>query len=121
MAIAASVVQGKLSMSRELALLLLGAIAVSGCGTTVPREPSWSYSGPPNSPPVNLIRNELALKPGETQEAWNQRFEATLDAAKDACARETGESKTPGFWLGYGSVFMHCMRSKGWRTVSNPA
>ena len=108
-------------MSTVLALLLLGAIAVSGCGSTAPREPGWSYSGPPDPPAVNLMRNELAPKPGETQEAWNQRFQAALDAAKDACARETGESNTPGYWLGYGSEFMSCMRSKGWRTVSNPA
>ena len=43
-----------------------------------------------------------------------------LEEAKDTCARETGDSKTPGFWFGYSNAFMRCMTAHDWIRVGNP-
>ena len=48
------------------------------------------------------------------------RPDLDLDVSKDACERETGDSKIPGFWLGYSRAFMRCMNARGWMTVGNP-
>ena len=49
-----------------------------------------------------------------SEAAWLEKREELIEQAKDACARETGESKTPGYWFGFGSAFKDCMKARGW-------
>lgn len=110
---------GKRDVQQVLGLALIAA-ALFGCGTTSIANERWVYSGPdatlrftarvaPDTSP-----SEAARRYREYEEVWRQKIRDSVEAAKDACARETGESKSPGFWMGYSNHFLACMKTRGW-------
>ncbi len=131
-------------MVRHLPLLSLVALLAGGCGATSTKRNSWDYSGPDvrlKSPPLNMSeerRREIFEDLGGRQfgmpsealqekfreefETWKRKYLEALEGARDACARETGESGTPSFWTGYSKVFVACMNARGWSRPrgSNP-
>jgi hypothetical protein len=96
-------------------------ILLAGCGTTPMGTDHWTYSGTDEAlrMPTRVPRGELSVAAwmakrqiGEAE--WWQEREALIERAKDACARETGESKVPGYWMGFGNAFTNCMKARGW-------
>jgi hypothetical protein len=69
-----------------------------------------------------------ALDPRRIDKAWapvhaeriHVPLREALESAKQACADATGESKTPGYWSGYGRAFVACMNQRGWIRVGSP-
>ena len=86
-----------------IVLLLAAVTCLCGCASGPVSEGNWSYFPPGPFVPLKQVT------------------EPDVEVDKDACARETGDSRTPGFWLGYSRAFMDCMKARGWRRVSNPA
>jgi hypothetical protein len=80
-------------MLRSYVALLLAATCLCGCASG--KGHGWAYT-----PPGGHTLKQVPVP--------------DVEAAKDACARETGESKTPGRWLGFSSAFMACMKARGW-------
>ena len=68
------------------------------------------------------VRRAIDIHEGDemNESAFKDLIRAAVEAAKDACARQTGESREPGFWLGYGNAFMACMQTQGRLRVSDP-
>jgi hypothetical protein len=78
----------------------IAAFFITGCAyDPAKRDNNWAYSGP---------------------EQIHVPMPEALEAAKDTCARETAETKTPGYWAGYGSKFIACMNAHGWIRASSP-
>ena len=127
-----------MTMGKHLPVLSLAAWLAVGCAAAPSSKDSWAYAGPDavlNSPFMasrerqREMVEELGGKPGTPSEALQQKvrdeFEAwkkvRLDAvqtAKDVCARETGDSATPGFLGRYGEAFLACMKTRGWSRSS---
>lgn len=108
-------------------MLSLAAMCLVGCGTTSTSKENWAYLGsdatlrsPPRIPRANLSSEAWLSKLRENEEAWRQKRQEAVEAAKDACARETGASGKRSFWTGYGAAFMACMNARGWSGLSNP-
>ncbi len=81
-------------------MALTAAVFVTGCAyDPAKRDRNWAHTGP----------EEIHVPISEA-----------LEAAKDACARETGDSKIPGYWSGYSDRFMACMKARGWIRAGSP-
>lgn len=105
-------------MRTSIALIVMCLV---GCGTTSATQDHWTYSGLDEAlrAPSRVPRGELSTSAWmarrlESEANWLQEREAAIELAKDACARETGDSKTPGYWIGYGRAFKDCMKLRGW-------
>jgi hypothetical protein len=131
-------------ISKQFSVLLLVALLAVGCGAATTTKDGWDYNGPDatlKSPPLNMseerrreILEDLGGKssgmPSEAIqekfraefETWKRKYAEALQSARDACARSTGDSGTPGFWAGYSDAFVDCMRARGWMrpSGSNP-
>ena len=95
-------------LRKSTAILLLTILSV-GCGTTyVPRD-EWTYIG------SNRTWNDLPPSRRYNEALWWEERREVIDREKDSCAMETGDSKTPGYWLGYSRSFKDCMKLRGWR------
>ena len=102
----------------------LPALCFVGCATnssTSERAEHWTYSGLDESlrVPPRVARGDLSSAAWMAQRqaseaAWLQSREELIEQAKEACARETGESKVPGYWFGFGNAFRDCMKKRGW-------
>ena len=105
-------------------ILALFVMCIAGCATTSStseRAEYWTYSGPdealrvpPRVPRGDLSAGAWMIQMRVSEAAWLEKREELIEQAKDACARETGESKTPGYWFGFGSAFKDCMKARGW-------
>ncbi len=81
----------------------------------------WAYFGPDSklkSPP-RLATDDFPSEASQQRfrqagKAWKEELEEAFEAAKDACARETGDSRTPGYWLGHSNAFIACMKAQSW-------
>ncbi len=109
------------------ALPLLTVVFLAGCETTAPIQDNWTYYGsdealrmPPRIPRGELSSAAWMAKRQDSEAAWWQERERAIEQAKEACARETGESKIPGYWMGYGRAFSACMRARGWSPGRSP-
>ncbi len=110
----------------SLALALLAATLV-GCGTTYVPQDHWTYSGkdeavrsPPRIPRGALTASAWVEAMRASTALWWQEREVHVQRAKDSCARETGESETPGYWFGYARAFKACMAASGWTEGRSP-
>ena len=106
---------------RHFAFLLLAAACMAGCGTASTGKESWAYVGKDpvlRSPPTGRVGDSSdAVWRREAEERmalWQRIRQEATDRAKEACARETGESLTPNIWTGYGAAFMTCMKARDW-------
>ena len=77
----------------------MGSVQSVGCGTPYGPLDKWTYMGSDRAwndlPPSRRYNEALG---------WEERQEV-IDREKDNCAKETGDSKTPGYWFGYSSSF----------------
>jgi hypothetical protein len=113
---------------RYLVLFCLAAIGLAGCGSASKGEENWAYEGtdqslrsPHTGPAGSMSAEARHAQLLESVEAWRLKNREALEAAKGACARETGDNRTPGAWRGYSDAFMACMKAKGWIRASNPS
>lgn len=81
-------------MLKSYVVILLAITCLCGCASGSVSE-RWSYT-----PPGGYTLKQVPVP--------------DVEAAKDACARETGESRTPSVWLGHSRAFMACMKTRGW-------
>lgn len=109
------------AFTRKMPALALVLACVAGCETTHEVREHWTYSGRDESlrVPPRVPRGELSaaawMAERQAREAvWWQERERIIEQAKDHCARETGESKVPGYWFGFSRAFTDCMRARGW-------
>jgi hypothetical protein len=107
--------------------LALAAVVLGGCATSYVPADHWTYRGtdealrsPPRVPRGELTGSEWieALRASET--LWWKERQVHIEHAKEGCARDTGESKTPGYWFGYSRAFKVCMEAHGWSEGRNP-
>jgi len=114
---------------RKPCALALAAAFLAGCGTasSTPTKENWTYFGPDQAirypPPVS--RGDLSVSAWmasrQSSEAkWWEKREAIIEEAKASCARETGQSTTPDYWMGYGNAFKDCMKGRGWIPGRSP-
>ena len=127
-----------------LGVCLLASLPVAGCGTASTSDYSWRYTGSDEalqSSPTDralALRRKLARERGERPvvlpttaeyatmqedyEVWRRQLLATIDEARAACARKTGDSGKWHFWTGYDPAFSACMDERGWvrATAANP-
>ena len=104
-------------MRRSVILLfLLAATSGSGCTTMPTHEERWRYIGPDAK-----LQQAHTISPHDYpggfpqyNETLRQKHSEAIEAAKDACARETGDSRTPGYWIRYSGPFIACMQAQGW-------
>jgi hypothetical protein len=115
------------SMGMRLALALLAAAMLAGCGTAGERRENWAYNGadaalqsPPRMPIGDASSEAWKTEVQKKMDAWLKLRWAAVDADKESCARKTGGSGTPGLWTGYSGDFMACMKTRGWTLTSNP-
>jgi len=95
-------------LKKSSAIILLTILSV-GCGTTyVPRD-EWTYIG------SNRTWNDLPPSRRYNEALWWEERREVIEREKDSCAKETGDSKTPGYWFGYSRSFKDCMKLRGWR------
>ena len=107
--------------------LALSAMCIAGCAPVSPGNDRWTYSGrdealraPPRIPRGELSAAAWMAQMQISQAEWAQRREERVERDKDACARETGDSKIPGYWFGFSNAFRACMLARGWSVGSNP-
>ena len=108
----------------------LPVLCFVGCATNSPtpeRTEHWTYSGLDETlrVPPRIARGDLSsaarmAQMQQSQAAWLQKREELIEQAKEACARETGESKVPGYWFGFGNAFRDCMKKRGWSVGRSP-
>lgn len=98
-----------------------------GCETTYVLTDEWTYRGkdealraPPRVPRGDLSDAAWAASRHQSETRWLQQREEAIERAKDNCARETGTSKTPGYWFGYSGSFKTCMAAYGWSVGGSP-
>ena len=115
------------AIDRHALATALTAICIVGCATTSMSTDHWTYSGrdealrmPPRVPRGELSPSAWLARLKENEAAWWQQREALVESAKDSCARETGQSKTPGYWFGFGNAFEACMKARGWTVGRSP-
>lgn len=113
--------------TKDLPLLVLAVVLLAGCQTTAPIKDNWTYSGsdealrvPPRIPRGELSSAAWMAKRQASEAAWWQERERIIEQAKEACASETGESKIPGYWMGFGRAFRACMSARGWSPGRSP-
>jgi hypothetical protein len=114
-------------LARNLVLVSWAAMCLYGCGSASTKEEGWAYVGtdatlksPAYGPIGNMTPETRQAQIQAAFEAWRQKNRNAVEASKDACASETGDSKAAGTWTGYSSAFMACMKAQGWIRVSNP-
>ena len=95
-------------LRKSLAILLMTSLSV-GCGTPYVPLDKWTYIG------SNRAWNDLPPSRRYNEALWWEERQAVIDREKDSCAKETGDSKTPGYWFGYSGSFKDCMKRRGWR------
>lgn len=107
--------------------LWLTAACVAGCGTASASKRGWAYIGtdamlrsPPPIPTGDYAPQVREQRYREIFEAWQQRRRDASQSAEDRCARDTGDSATPGFLIGHSKAFVDCMNAHGWTRVSDP-
>lgn len=107
--------------------LWLAVACVAGCGTASTSKKGWAYIGtdamlrsPPPIPSGDYAPEVRQQRYREIFEAWQQRRRDASQSAEDRCARDTGDSATPGFWMGYSKAFVDCLNAQGWTRVSDP-
>ena len=115
------------STHRQTLLFALSAMCLVACAPVSSGKDQWAYVGRDESlrAPPRIARGDLSAaawmaQMQTSQAAWFERREEAAELAKEACVRETGESKIPGFWLGYSNAFITCMLARGWTRGSNP-
>ncbi len=113
--------------TRCLSALALTVVSIVGCATTSMSTEHWTYSGvdealrvPPRVPRGELSTAAWMATRQASEAAWWQKREEVIEQAKDACARETGDSKTPGDWFGFSTAFRNCMKARGWTVGRSP-
>lgn len=109
------------AFNSALPALALALACLAGCETTHEIRERWTYSGRDESrrAPQRVPRGELSasawMAERMAREAeWRQAREQIIERAKDDCARETGDSKVPGYWFGFSRAFTDCMHARGW-------
>ncbi len=118
----------KETMSGNLIVLSLAAVCICGCGTASTAKESWMYIGsdeklksPPRISADNAFSEVWHQRFRENMQAWQKQRHEALEITKDVCARETGDGRIPGSWLGHGTAFMACMKAQGWSCcLGNP-
>lgn len=114
---------------RILSALALAGMFLAACGTTstAPTTENWTYVGtdeairfPPRVPRGDLSVSAWMASRQMSEAAWWEKREAIIEQAKAACARETGQSPTPGYWMGYSGAFKDCMNARGWSPGGSP-
>jgi hypothetical protein len=113
--------------SVRLSAATLSTVLLAGCGTPYVPMDNWTYSGtdeglraPPRVPRGNLSESAWIAVLAESKTRWFGERDAVIEQAKENCVRETGESKTPGYWFGYSGSFKACMAAKGWSVGRSP-
>ena len=115
------------TIAGNFSVLALAFVCLAGCETTAMSKDHWTYRGldetlraPPRVPRGELSSAAWMAKLRESEAAWWQEREKAIQLAKDACALETGESRTPGYWMGFGNAFRECMKARGWSAGRSP-
>jgi len=111
----------------KLPALALAFACLAGCETTHEIREKWTYSGrdetlraPPRVPRGQLSASAWTAERMAREAEWQQAREQVIERAKDDCARETGDSKVPGYWFGFSRAFTNCMHERGWTVGGNP-
>lgn len=114
-------------VNRLLSTVALSAALLVGCGTPYVPMDNWTYSGtdealraPPRIPRGDLSASAWIEAMNASKARWFQERGEIIERAKDSCARDTGSSKTPGYWMGYSSTFKACMAARGWSVGRSP-